>query len=171
MSKYRATRLLFVTLIIMIVMLPLGSALAVQPSKIVEEFFLAGELIAECDDFQALVDSDYKLTTTEYYDKDGNVKRIQIHYDIRNGQLYNSNHPDIKYPEGPDHALFVVDPVTGIIHESGLAFHFNVPGYGVVAIDAGRAILNPDWSVIWERGQHDYFTGDLDALCSFLAVD
>lgn len=103
---------------------------------------------AEC----GLGHSNYKITSTEYYDRDGNVEVIREHWAITNGRLYKSGAPDIWLSEGPDHVLFVIDPVTGISALSGLALHVNIPGYGLVAIDAGRAILNPDWSVIWERG-------------------
>jgi len=170
MTASRVTKLLFVILIVMIVILPMGTVLAIPPAHSVDEFFLEGEVIADCGDFNILADSNYKITSTDYYDKDGNLTVIREHWSITNGHLYNSAHPEISLPEGPDIIMFTIDPETGISAVSGLGLHLNVPGYGIVALDAGRAILNPDFSVIWARGPHMFFEGELEPLCEFMAT-
>ena len=78
------------------------------------------------------------MTSTQYFDRDGNLRVTQEHWAITDGLLYNSVHPEIALPEGPDHVLWKIDPDTGVLDLSGLALHLTVPGYGVVAIDAGE---------------------------------
>lgn len=171
MLASRKTKVLFVTLILMFILLPLGTVWAFRPDKTVTEFPFIGEPIAECDDFSILADSDYRVTSTRYYDKDGNVTVIREHWAITNGRLYNSEHPDIWLPEGPDHVTFTIDPDTGIQKIAGLALHLNLPGHGIIALDAGTALLNPDWSVIWERGPHMFFEGQMAPVCDYFAAD
>ena len=171
MFTSRPSKLLYALLIIMIILVPLSAVLAIPPTTTVEEFHLVEEVLADCGDFLVFADTDYKVTTKEFFDNDGNLKEIRVYYSLTNGLVYNSEYPEMYLPEGPDHAMFRIDPGTGIIDESGLALHLNIPGHGIIAIDAGKAILNPDWSIIWERGPHMFFEQELNDLCSALTVD
>ncbi len=171
MIASRTGKLLIVTLIVILTLIPIGSASAVKPVKYVWEEPFLGEWFANCGDYDLLGDSVYKWSISEYYDRDGNLVEIRGHLVITNSKVYNSEHPEISLPEGPDHIYFWVDPDTGIMTQSGLALKVNVPGYGIVAIDVGRIIFDVFPNYIWERGKHMYFKGELDALCSALADD
>lgn len=50
----------------------------------------------------------------------------------------------------------------------GLGFRIVVPGTGVLALDAGRAIID-ETGISFEAGRHDIVDADAAALCAYLA--
>jgi hypothetical protein len=167
MTVSRTSKSLIVILFLVVVLLPLSVVWAIPPVKTVYEHDVPAELIVDCGTFEILASSHYKETTTTYYDNEGNVKVVRAHWAITDGVLYSPQYPGIELPEGPDHVNWTIDPVTGNQRIAGMALHFNVPGYGIVALDAGTALLTETWEVIWERGPHMYFEGQMDVVCTF----
>jgi hypothetical protein len=51
----------------------------------------------------------------------------------------------------------------------GAAWTINVPGQGVLVLDAGRLVLGPGGEVLFEAGPHELFHGDVAALCAYLS--
>ncbi len=175
MKASRIAKLLIFNMLVLLTLYPIGSAMAVRPDTTTSEYDVSGEWIAFCDGFEVLANSHQKYVETIYYDKNGEIKNIQVHLSVTDGIVYNSEDPSRWIPEGPDHIRYTIDPVSGLLTQTGLALHVTVPGYGIIGINAGRIILIPegdiwDWEVVWDKGQNDFLTGDLDALCSYLAV-
>jgi len=170
MKKSRIAKWLISTLLIILILYPVGIVMAVPPVTTTDEFVWDAEWVGECDGFTILAYGEHKYTEKLYFDQDGELTKIQVHYSIVNGKVYNSEDQSIYLPEGPDYFMFVVDPDSGNLTQSGLALHVKVPGYGVIAINAGRIILDPYWNILWEAGQNDFFTGELDMLCDYLST-
>jgi hypothetical protein len=168
-------------MLVFLTLYPTGGAMAVKPDTVTEIYDVVGEPNAYCGDdfgnFYVLGDNTQTFVITDFYNKDGDLEKTVVHFSVTDGRVYNSKHPERELPEGPDHARWYFYPDSDIYYQAGLAFHVTVPGYGIIAINAGRIIMIPDWEkdyweweIIWEKGQNDLFTGDLDALCSYLAV-
>jgi len=170
MKKSRIAKWFIYTVLVVLSLYLVGVAMAVPPVTTTDEFVLHGEWIGECDGFTILAYGEHKSIQKLYFDQDSELTKIQVHYSIINGKVYNSEYPSRYLPEGPDHFRFVVDPDSGNLTQSGLALHVQVPGYGVIALNAGRIILDPDWNILWEAGQNDFFTGELDELCAYLST-
>jgi hypothetical protein len=61
--------------------------------------------------------------------------------------------------------VFVTDTTRTIV---GAVFTINVPGYGLLTLDAGRLVLGPD-GLLFAAGPHESFYGDVAGLCSYLS--
>jgi hypothetical protein len=61
--------------------------------------------------------------------------------------------------------VFVTDTTRTVV---GAVFTINVPGHGVLALDAGRLVLGAD-GVLFAAGPHGPFYGDVAGLCSYLS--
>ena len=170
MKKSRIAKWFIYAMLVVLFLFPVGVVMADPPDTTTDEFVLEGEWIGDCDGFSILAYGEHKLIEKLYYDQDGELAKIQVHWSIINGKVYNSENPSRFLPEGPDHFRYVIDPDSGNLTQSGLALHVKAPGYGVIAINAGRIILDPDWNVLWQAGQNDFFTGELDALCAYLST-
>jgi len=104
--------------------------------------------------------------TTTFYDREGNVvKSILSNYNVRytstataNGKTLLTNYP----------LVFVT--YTDADVRVGLRNAYTVPGVGVVLLDAGRLVLDPETGdVIFEAGQHQVVEGSVSAFCSYFA--
>ncbi len=51
----------------------------------------------------------------------------------------------------------------------GAVVTINVPGQGVLVLDAGRLVLGAGGVVLFEAGPHEQFSGDLAALCAYFS--
>lgn len=171
MTSSRISKSLIAAMLFVLVVVPLSTVFAVPPIRTEEEFHFPDELIHTCDGFDILAASDYKITRMEFFDRNGDLKVVREHWAVTNGVLYNSLHPEIALPEGPDHVTWTIDPVTGHQRIAGMALHLTVPGHGVVAIDAGTALLTSEWGVLWERGPHMFFEGQMDPVCAYFEYD
>ena len=181
MKASRIAKLIIINMLVFLTLYPLGGAMAVKPNTVTEIYDVVGEPNADCGDFLVLGDSTQTFVITDFYNKDGEIEKTQVHFSTKDGIVYNSEHPERSLPEGPDHAMwyFYPDPDVElpIYYQSGLAFHVNVPGYGIIAINVGRIIMIPDfsknyweWEIIWDKGMNDLFNDDLVALCDYLRV-
>jgi hypothetical protein len=61
--------------------------------------------------------------------------------------------------------VFVTDATRTVV---GAVVTINVPGHGVLLLDAGRLVLGPD-GVVFAAGPHGPFYGDVAGLCSYLS--
>jgi hypothetical protein len=63
-----------------------------------------------------------------------------------------------------------VDLVAETANQNGTIGRITVPGVGLVFIDVGRYVIEfGSEEPVFLQGQHDFFTGDFDALCEVLA--
>ena len=141
-------------------------ALASPPT--VETEHWVGQYLNDCGDFQ-IVDSwfmDVKITY--YWNSDGSLDRYHIHGEAVD-TLSNpvSGKSLIGRTEGYNFYENVAD-APGIWKHAGLMFHVNVPGEGVVLIDAGYMIMYVDGQPTYMKGNHEYNSGDYASLCAYL---
>jgi hypothetical protein len=100
-----------------------------------------------------------------FFDKEGNLVRVQAHgEDV--GTV--TNPANGKTATGVDHWLERFDVESGEFAILGLFFHLNVPGHGIVLLDAGHIRFDANGEVLHLAGPHQAFVGDFSALCAAL---
>jgi hypothetical protein len=105
------------------------------------------------------------LRITEFYDLAGNLVRVQI----KGKDLGTATNVETgKTASGVDNWLETIDPTKDVGVIRGLFFHLNVPGHGIVLIDAGYIAFQGD-EVVRVAGPHQVFEEDYEALCAALA--
>lgn len=106
-----------------------------------------------------------KWRETLFFDNAGNPVRAQGHV-MFSGTLTNSVTGTI-ITDAPDPQNWVYDFRDGTYAIHGLAWSINVPGEGIVLLDAGNIIFYPDGSVV-VHGPHQVYEGGLAVLCAAL---
>jgi hypothetical protein len=137
---------------------------AAQPVTFTEEFANEFTDTENCD-FDVALSFVGTLRITEFYDRSGNLVRIQS-----KGEDFGTatNVENDKTASGVDNWLETIDPTKDVGVIRGLFFHLNVPGHGIVLIDAGY-IAFQGGEVGRVAGPHQVFEGDFEALCAALA--
>jgi hypothetical protein len=97
-----------------------------------------------------------------FFDAQGNLQSVTIEQNIVGTESANG----ITLPES-DHFVEFLDFSTGGAKEVGLSFH--IQGGGVVILDAGYVLFNPDGSVAVIHGPHPVLDGHTAALCAALS--
>jgi hypothetical protein len=117
--------------------------------------------------FTVLDDFTLDFTLRWFTDKDGNrVKGVEQVSGI--DTFINSETG--KAIAAPYHNNVLIDPEVGLGASAGIIFKVTVPGAGAVFLDVGRIVTNQAGDIItFEAGPHQFFDGDVDALCAALA--
>ena len=147
------------------------TALAVPPLKITpptQQFF--GYPAADCGTFDILVDFTYEFKIKVYFDNEGNwtkyVERIRV---VGNSVWYNSVNPEISFLGGPGENETQVWYPDGRYVITGLSVKIQVPGSGLMILDAGRKIFDlATGEMVFQAGPSDFY-GDTTALCELFA--
>jgi hypothetical protein len=157
-------------LAIALIVLPLaftGAALAVPPTNEVTTIVNVSDVDTDiCADFGFDVTfvENGTFKTRTFYDSEGNtVKTILSNFNVRytstataNGKTLSTNYP----------LVFITYTDADI--RVGLRNAYHVPGEGVVLLDAGRLILDPETGeVSFEAGQHEFLSGSVSAFCGY----
>jgi hypothetical protein len=104
-----------------------------------------------------------------FFDQAGNLRRVTIKFSD-NGTA--TNPANGKSASGHDSWTVIVDFEDGVpdtVTLPGLTFHFNVPGAGIVLIDAGRVVFDSTGDVVVLNGPHQFLEGDFSRLCTALS--
>jgi hypothetical protein len=140
-------------------------AAAVKPQPFFEEFEDSFTDTESCS-FPVEVRFVGTIRGLEFFDREGNLVRVQAHgKDVGTA----TNPANGKTASGVDNWLDVFDVESGEFATLGLFFHLNVPGAGVVLLDAGHIRFDADGNVVHLAGPHQVFEGDFAALCAALA--
>jgi hypothetical protein len=140
-------------------------ALASSPEK--ETQFWSGEYTLSCGDFDFSDNWTGNVIITSYLNADGSLNRYHIHGEFIDMLTNLSNGNNIKGRTEGYNFFENVEDTPGLWKHAGLMFHFNVPGKGVVNIDAGYMLMyNGEVTVV--KGKHQFNTGDITALCAAL---
>ena len=157
-------------LAIALIVLPLAftaAALAVPPTNEVTTIVNVSDVDTDiCADFGFDVTfvENGTFKTRTFYDSEGNtVKTILSNFNVRytstataNGKTLSTNYP----------LVFITYTDADI--RVGLRNAYHVPGEGVVLLDAGRLILDPETGeVSFEAGQHEFLSGSVSAFCGY----
>jgi hypothetical protein len=107
-----------------------------------------------------------RLEITTFFDRHGDVVRVQMHgSDIGTA----TNAVNGKTARGVDHYMVVERVMAGTTATVGLFVHMNFPGAGIVLIDVGNVVVDADGNILHAAGRHDLVTGNFSGLCAALA--
>jgi hypothetical protein len=112
--------------------------------------------IASCDGFDIVVNFTVDIVERTFYDNTGEPIRIQVQIQGE-GQLVNTVTGASNTGSGP--IMLIVDLEAGTETTVGLVFHNNVPGEGIVALQAGRVTIDEDGNVLFSAGPQPGFEG------------
>ena len=99
-----------------------------------------------------------------HYDQDGNWVAAKGFYFETNGRVYNSSDPSKELlaedANGAGvHTHFIArydeNQVSQIMKQSGVFFQFVLPGYGALAVNAGRVVVGPVNGTAWTSDRSD----------------
>jgi hypothetical protein len=117
--------------------------------------------------FEVWEDATWEFRGKAFFDKDGNLVRVQRHWRV-DGQVYNVDHPELFLEYKNSVYNEVWDPESGETRYTGLWALITLPGYGSIFIDVGLVLLDEDFNVIFEAGQHQWWNANVDELCEHL---
>ena len=141
-------------------------AAAANPPEVVGPIHDEGsDTIATCGDFDIIDDFDLNFTLRFMVDKNGD--RIRLVEEVWGVDTFR-NSVTGKSLSGSYHNNTFVDFRTGVAALTGIIFRVNVPGVGALYFDVGRIKFAEDGEIAFSAGRHDFFDGNLDALCDAL---
>ena len=109
MRSIRLAKVLLAGMVVMLTLMPVGAVGAVPPDQEIEYFDWHGLLLTCSDpDFEIWADESAKLITQQFYDRDGNWTRTQVHCSLE-GIWYNHEDPSIWLEEKPAHYTLTFD--------------------------------------------------------------
>jgi len=134
----------------------------------VEGSFLEG-LVGSCgEEFEVWEDVSYVAKVKDYYNNDGEWIRTKVHWTVE-GVVYNADAPDNYLPYKNSVYNDFLNNDTGEDRIAGLWALVTVPGYGNIFIDVGLLIFDAEFNIIFEAGQHQWWSSNVGGLCPFLA--
>lgn len=159
----------FLLILVLLFVVPLTHA-AKPDSFIYEDEYI--EEIVDCGSFSVMDNVLETGKVQEFYDKDGNFIRQQVHVTVHD-DMYR--HDDFAGPHvygtGHINGRFFFDKDGGAHwSESGLGVSISVPGEGPIFLDVGRLVWSESegWDLTFVAGnRHDWENGDFDALCEY----
>lgn len=163
---------LFIILALLLLAIP---AQAGKPVSNTYEYWAFSE-VTDCGDFRVMDDAWVIEDVKDFFDKNGNLIRSQIHFTAFD-DLYRDDDPDGIHLTGTAHLNARVSFDTNgdaLWTQQGLAVAIIVPGYGPLFLDAGKLVFNMDndWELIFSAGKHhDWNFGDFEALCEYFGQD
>lgn len=138
-------------LVLALAVAPLALAVpasATEPT--VETFHFEGtNPVASCEGFDIIVNYSVDVVARTFYDNTGEPVRDQIQFQGE-GELVNTVTGATNTGASPDMLIF--DYQAGTLTDVGLRFHNNLPGEGIVALQAGRIIYDENGNVLFSAG-------------------
>jgi hypothetical protein len=152
-------------LVILMAFFPWSAASAAGP--VVEgPFHEEGtEELIDCGSFQILDVYEVNYIEKWFFDEEGN--RLRLVEQVWGTDTFTNSVTGKAYPMS-FHNTVVVDfsttPPQGA--NMGVIFRLTVPGAGAVFLDVGRIVLDRQDNVYFQAGPHQFFDGDIEALCA-----
>jgi hypothetical protein len=123
----------------------------------VETFHFEGtDPFVSCEGFDIIVNFKVDVVERTFYDNTGEPIRIQIQVQGE-GELVNTVTGATNTGSGP--TMDIIDLEAGTDTTVGLVFHNNLPGEGIVALQAGRITVDEDGNVLFSAGPQPGFEG------------
>jgi hypothetical protein len=122
--------------------------------------------LLDCGTFEVWDEAEISWSGYLHLDRDGNPVQIVQHL-WGSDRLYNPDNGATL--RGTFNANEIVDLVDGQAIEDGQVFRILMPGAGVVLLDVGRFVIDFDEGFVFLKGRHQFFEGDVDALCAALS--
>lgn len=154
------------TLLGIVAAVSLALALPAQATPPLSETFTeSGVDVASCDGFDALIERNFTIRATLFFDNEGNPLRLQILANVT-GSLTNSETGKSLPLHG--HVLLVFDFVAGTDTFVGPVFIVVETGAGSVIKDTGRIVFDGD-EIVFEAGPHDAIDIGEEVFCAAVA--
>ena len=165
----KSLRAFLVGIIAVIAFGSVSTALAVPPLKInIGPNDFTGFLVTDCGSFNVLLDFTQKAHFILHFDQDGNLVRVNEHFEFPNDVYYNSENTEI-YITGNAVQNTNIDVLDNNIAIAGLQFKLTIPGQGVVFHEVGRLFIDLDTGdVLMQAGPADFSDGNTAGLCAAL---
>jgi len=115
-----------------------------------------------CPGITIVQSNEERDTTIEFSSTDLWIQRHGLATISANGKTLTSNFS----------AMIFVDATSPTVKVAGTVYNIQVPGAGNVLLDAGELVLDVSTdppTVLHVAGPHEQFSGDVDALCGYLA--
>lgn len=159
-------------LLVAIVVLSVLGAMAIPAwasrPEVIPWYDAGTDVLADCGDFYLMDDYVMEGRLVSFFDKEGDPVKGQFHLSVTD-RFYNSETKKAFF--GESNGVFAFgDLEKGQMRWLGLQYHLNIPGVGVVLIDAGTVIFDSDWNIVFEAGKHQVLVdGDFGEICAALA--
>ena len=145
---------------LVMVLLGAGAVQAVPP----DIYTLSGSgdgRVGYCDDFEVWEAVAWEVHAKDFYDRHGDWVRSIWQWSVE-GLVFNYDEPDnyLPYTNIVYTEFYAAD--TGEDRITGLWALLTVPGSGVIFLDVGLVMLDPDFNVIWDAGKHQWWDANVD---------
>ena len=144
-----------------------ASAVWAIPPDQGEYEFTIDDVLADCgNEFLICEAGDGVVSWKQFFFKNGDLKKYQEKTKFL-GMIYECGNTDNFLPYNPLSYTYIYNYVSGEDVFHGLFAMITVPGYGQIFRDVGTIVF--DWpEIIFEAGEHEFWTGEFDAVCDFL---
>jgi hypothetical protein len=122
----------------LIAMFALASPAPAAPPETTRDTFSGTAPFAECEGFDIIVNFTVTVQDTSFFDNSGALVRQQVHM-RGTGELVNT--VTGKTETGSSPSMTIYDYRAGTFTAVGLTTHNNVPGEGIVALEAGKIVF------------------------------
>jgi hypothetical protein len=122
----------------LVVMLAMASRALAAPPETTRDTFSGTAPFAECEGFDIIVNFTVTVQDTRFFDSSGALVRQQIRT-RGTGELVNTVTGKTETGSSPN--MIIYDYRAGTFTAVGLTSHNNVPGEGIVALEAGKIVF------------------------------
>jgi hypothetical protein len=166
MKIVTTARFVIVSLTVVLALLPLSVALASPP--LIQTMHDQGTQVVPVTPcgFPVVLDWTEDDHITIFFDQSGNPVKVQVHVQYYAKVINPGNGKSVI--ENATYTI-VFNLQTGSSTYAGTEYNVNVPGAGIVLLDAGRVIFDANGNITFERGPKEFLNGDFQAFCSALA--
>jgi hypothetical protein len=138
-----------------------SAASAAQPDKVVFFDSFSFEDTWTCPGITIVQSNEERDTIVEFSPTRLRIQRHGVATLTANGRSVTSNFS----------AMIFIDLESELVKVVGTVYNIQVPGAGSVLLDAGNVVFdNATGAVVRIAGPHQQLTGDVGALCSYLAA-
>lgn len=156
-------RILWLPVALILALAAAAPASAAAPNIFV--FVDEGTGEAPCDGFTVVQEFRVTIRVKEWLDDSGDLIRVVANFrweaTVTNSETGFSIRDNASWTD-------FFDAASGEFAQAGLIWNLNVPGEGIVLLDAGQIIFHPDGTVT-VHGPHQFFESGLDLLCAALS--
>ena len=140
------------------------------PNEYTIEFYDFPLYSCDAYGFDVLADASIHFKEMRFFDKDGNLVKFRVRWDMTTGAYKNSFDTTkfISFDPGWGGNRWI-DVETGGFVQTGLYPRVTAPGWGTLILGAGRLVINGDGTVEYYKGQAADDPEDVAKLCDYLA--
>ena len=139
--------MLLLTVMILLPFMSVSTVFAATPTNFT--FHNEGSFEIDCGSYTLNYYYIQDGRVTDFTDNAGNPTQELAQID---GNRILTNEATGYSVQAPGHWTITADLQTGVVQEIGLVIHLNIPGKGIVALDAGKIIVDADGNFTFLAG-------------------